>query len=192
MAPELETSAESFFERRVSIRNIVSPEERAVFGTAWRVRANENLLDSACVASVVRVTTFNQVDFADITYTIVDASMWSTIEQSVGIICACPLTFQPLFGRVFAKVRGSKNNESDAQAQSKFTMMHRLRPNWPFRTSRDAVNENFFRLDEESDVGNRITTRVTTAGQGTLAPHALSGIVMDHAIEQRHEYVSRA
>lgn len=54
----------------------------------------------ACVASIIRVIAFNVVSFTDITYTIVQPSIWTTIEQSTGIICACLPTLRPLFGRL--------------------------------------------------------------------------------------------
>ncbi|MDI1490430.1 MAG: hypothetical protein OHK93_001633 [Ramalina farinacea] len=54
----------------------------------------------ACVASIIRVIAFNVVKNSDITYTIVQPSIWTTIEQSTGIICACLPTLRPLFGRL--------------------------------------------------------------------------------------------
>jgi len=54
----------------------------------------------ACAASVFRVITFNQVQFSDVTYTMVNVSIWSTIEISIGIICACLVTYRPLFKRM--------------------------------------------------------------------------------------------
>ncbi|KAM0805101.1 hypothetical protein BDR22DRAFT_817585 [Usnea florida] len=54
----------------------------------------------ACVASIVRVTAFSQVVEADITYTIVTASIFTVVEQSVGVTCASLPTLGPLILRV--------------------------------------------------------------------------------------------
>ena len=54
---------------------------------------------SACLASIIRVTALNKVNFNDETYTIVSASLWTIVEQSVGIICACLPTLRPLFSK---------------------------------------------------------------------------------------------
>ncbi|KAL8692652.1 MAG: hypothetical protein Q9224_003912, partial [Gallowayella concinna] len=82
--------------------------------------------DSACAASIVRVTSFNEVVWTDVSYTIVSASIWTNVEQSMGIICACLSTLRPLLTRMFPAVTSSsfkrentssgptKNNDQNA------------------------------------------------------------------------------
>ena len=59
-------------------------------------------------ASIIRVTTFSQVVLPDITYTLVPSSTWSTMEQAIGVICACLPVMPTLFRHVFG-MKGSHN-----------------------------------------------------------------------------------
>lgn len=56
---------------------------------------------SVCIVSILRITSFNQSNQNDPTYTSIDTAMWSSIEQSVGIVCACLPTLRPLFRRLY-------------------------------------------------------------------------------------------
>ncbi|KAJ5197853.1 uncharacterized protein N7498_006970 [Penicillium cinerascens] len=49
------------------------------------------------VFSILRITSFNFPNLEDQSYVATDSSTWSSIEQSVGIICACLPTLRPLF-----------------------------------------------------------------------------------------------
>lgn len=152
--------------------------------------ANQGTVRSACVASIARVITFNQIDFGDVTYTIVDASIWSTIEQSVGIICACLLTYQPLFRRIFSKPRGYSDNPYTGRTPSKAVRMLHLSSESASKGPRDVGNAGFSRLDEEHGLGSSVTTRVTATHRASN--EAPAGIVMDQAIEQHHEIIGSA
>ena len=48
----------------------------------------------------MRVISFNRFDWIDITYSSVDAQIWSIVEQSVGITCACLPCLRPLLLRM--------------------------------------------------------------------------------------------
>lgn len=52
---------------------------------------------SVVVFSILRITSFNFRNLEDQPYVATDSSTWSSIEQSVGIICACLPTLRPLF-----------------------------------------------------------------------------------------------
>lgn len=51
---------------------------------------------SVCIVSVLRIIAFNLSNQGDPTYTTVDTATWSSVEQSVGIICTCLPTLRPL------------------------------------------------------------------------------------------------
>jgi hypothetical protein len=51
---------------------------------------------SVCVVSVLRITSFDFPTLDNLTYVGVIPSTWSSVEQSVGIICACLPTLRPL------------------------------------------------------------------------------------------------
>ena len=69
---------------------------------------------SACVGSIIRVVAFDEVNFRDITFTLVTASIWTTVEQSLGIVCASLPVTRPLFSRLFSSIKtGTNRNYSD-------------------------------------------------------------------------------
>ncbi|KAJ5119097.1 hypothetical protein N7476_011448 [Penicillium atrosanguineum] len=73
---------------------------------AWRLQATARqkliltgmflLGGFVVVVSILRITSFNFHSFNDATYVSATPSTWSSIEQSVGIICACLPTLRPL------------------------------------------------------------------------------------------------
>ncbi|KAI9654717.1 MAG: hypothetical protein M1831_005304 [Alyxoria varia] len=58
------------------------------------------------VASIVRITTFEQFEPADITYTDVPAAIWTLAEQSLAIVCSCLICLRPLLRRTLNASRG--------------------------------------------------------------------------------------
>ncbi|KAJ5766595.1 uncharacterized protein N7511_004211 [Penicillium nucicola] len=77
-----------------------------------------------CVASVLRLVSFEVANLEDPTYTNVDSSAWSSIEQSLGIICACLPTLRPLIRR-FSRSSGSSTasaGTSSSDSQSRWSM----------------------------------------------------------------------
>ncbi|KAM0800963.1 hypothetical protein BDR22DRAFT_223321 [Usnea florida] len=54
------------------------------------------------IASIVRVTTFEQLDPIDETYTGIAPAVWTEVEQSLGIVCACLPCLRPILGRFLA------------------------------------------------------------------------------------------
>ncbi|CAD6565603.1 MAG: hypothetical protein ASARMPRED_007366 [Alectoria sarmentosa] len=53
------------------------------------------------IASIIRVTTFGKLKPTDETFTGIAPAVWSEVEQSLGIVCACLLCLRPLLGRFF-------------------------------------------------------------------------------------------
>ena len=68
-----------------------------------------SLAVSACVASIVRVVTFNQVNPMDVGYTTAPVGIWTVVEQAMGIICACLPTTRPLFDGLFRRAKNTNN-----------------------------------------------------------------------------------
>ena len=141
----------------------------------------KNKRHSACVASIVRVITFNDVVLPDITYTTVNASMWSTIERSIGIICACLITCQPLLSRIVSFVKDNSSRSDSPQDQSNSYELPKIHTRRPINSPSDG----FARLKEAVGIESSVTTHVTTAGTGkfTDVPEAT---VKKHTIEQHY------
>lgn len=140
----------------------------------------------------MRVITFNQIIFSDFTYTAVDTSMWSTIEQSIGIICASLITYQPLVSRLLSFIRVESSPASDNQYQdsSKPNELRRLKRRSPLRLSSDASTARFARLDEIAGMESSVTTYVTTTAESSRFPGAPETILKNHTIEQHHDHLS--
>ncbi|CAD6563519.1 MAG: hypothetical protein ASARMPRED_000008 [Alectoria sarmentosa] len=55
---------------------------------------------SVCAAGLMRIITIDLVKGGDLTYTIVTCYMWSQVEPTMAIVCACFTTLRPLFAGV--------------------------------------------------------------------------------------------
>ncbi|CAJ2506402.1 Uu.00g005320.m01.CDS01 [Anthostomella pinea] len=62
-----------------------------------------------CVVSGFRIKTLNTMDFADITYSIPQANIFSGLEPSVGVNLVCVPLLRPLFGRSGYSSSGTAN-----------------------------------------------------------------------------------
>ena len=67
---------------------------------------------------MVRVTAFSELRLSDITYAIVAASVWTTIEQSVSIVCTCLTITRPFFGIFLRAPKQHSNGSSVHGAQT--------------------------------------------------------------------------
>ncbi|KAJ5111427.1 hypothetical protein N7532_001962 [Penicillium argentinense] len=90
-----------------------------------------------CVVSILRITSFSFSSLEDATYVSVSPSTWSSIEQSVGIICACLPTLRPL-------VRELNGNSWNSAKRNSASPTASNRSCFPFRGSSG---------DEENNIG---------------------------------------
>ena len=148
-----------------------------------------NLGYRACTASIVRVVAFDQVKLEDVTYTLVTASIWTTIEQSIGIICACLPTTRPLIARFLKGVNSSSDDDTVGQkmAASSIPLSH-----YPARHgvhgSTDTNTDGFVRLNE----GNGSVTAHVSKARGDDLPVTADGIIKEQRLEQHVEHTSHA
>jgi hypothetical protein len=80
--------------------------------------SQNNLLiqTSVCVVSVLRITSFGFSTLDNVTYVSVIPSTWSSIEQSVGIICACLPTLRPLLRLLYGSSVNSIRKRDSASS----------------------------------------------------------------------------
>ena len=110
--------------------------------------AKDSLALSACIASIVRVVTFNQVNPIDVAYTIAPTAIWTVIEQALGIVCACLPTTKPLFDRLFAQARNTHSSSgTEDTAARKPLENYSSRANLRLLDNTDLAG--FERTDEE-------------------------------------------
>ena len=147
----------------------------------------------ACTASIVRVVAFDQVKLEDVTYTLVTASIWTTIEQSIGIVCACLPTVRPLIARFWKGVK--KSNEDDTLRQKTFSSsipLSRPTAQHGVQRSTNMVDDGFVRLTESLELGNGSVTAYVSEARGDNLPVAVDAIVKQQRLEQHVELKSQA
>ncbi|KAL8934398.1 MAG: hypothetical protein Q9216_005931 [Gyalolechia sp. 2 TL-2023] len=140
----------------------------------------------ACTASIVRVVTFNQVREIDSTYTLVNVILWSAIEQSTGIVCACLPTTRPILGRLLTKMkRSDKNSDGTPKNHPEGIALTSYHSRRNLHGSLDTSKSGFARLDERGIDGTiTVTTDISkTLSDGT--PVMPQRILKQQTFEQR-------
>lgn len=144
---------------------------------------------SACVASIVRIAAFNQVDPNDLTYTIVTAGVWTIVEQAVGVICACLPTTRPLFGRLLHSIKNISSYGTDSRqaVHSREIPLSHYGSRPTVDVSIDTTKDGFARMNEENtaEVGS-VTAHASKAASSDL-PIVEHGITRHQRLEQRVE-----
>lgn len=77
--------------------------------------ANKN---SVCIVSVLRIVSFDFTTLEDVTYVSVKPAVWSSVEQSVGIICACLPTLRPLVRTLYGSSKNSSGERCSTTPES--------------------------------------------------------------------------
>ncbi|KAJ5288743.1 hypothetical protein N7478_001773 [Penicillium angulare] len=75
------------------------------------------LLPSVVIVSILRVTSFDYENLGYGTYKNIEPATWSSIEQSVGIICACLPTLRPFFRWLYGASRKSTRNRGSGMSE---------------------------------------------------------------------------
>lgn len=136
-----------------------------------------DLDNRACTASIIRVVALDQIKLEDITYTLVTASIWTTIEQSIGIICACLPTTRPLIARI---LKGFKKSNGDGTPEQKMAPssipLSFYAARHGVQDSTDTTTDRFVRLTEGNAPGNSLVTAHASEAKGDdllVAPDAI-------------------
>ncbi|KAL2050288.1 hypothetical protein ABVK25_009396 [Lepraria finkii] len=79
-----------------------------------------------CIASLMRILTTHIFQEADLTYSIITPYLWSQLEPTMAVICACLITYRPLIAALdlrflssMAPSRKSFSRISDQSSQAK-------------------------------------------------------------------------
>lgn len=141
----------------------------------------------ACAASIVRVVAFDQVKLEDVTYTLVTASIWTTIEQSIGIVCACLPTTRPLIKRFISAAKDSNEDTLDRTMKTSSMPLSNYAARQGVHDSTDTSNGGFVKLTDGGTVGNgSVTAHASTAGPDK-PPVAAHTILKQQRLEQHVE-----
>jgi hypothetical protein len=111
----------------------------------------------------MRIVAFNGSHPNDPTFTTVDTAMWSSIEQSVAILCGCLPTLRPLFRRMYGSTDHDHSRKSSSHPRSAPINLSRLRTTTTTTTTTTTRSANgssqvgFARLSNDAE-----PTMVTT------------------------------
>lgn len=92
-----------------------------------------------CIISIIRIVAFEGSNPNDMTWSTVETSMWSSIEQALSIICACLPTLRPLFQRLYGSHVGNSNQPNNYVADSRT------------KTQTNNINLSQFAASEDAD-----------------------------------------
>lgn len=105
-----------------------------------------------CFASIYRIVVLFWISPVDITYTVYQATLWTHIEPSIGLICSCLPVIRGLFPKL--KLSGSRRGTAPYYIKTDATSSH-----FGLSSSRSPASE-FFKLEDKSD--SRSTTNMAT------------------------------
>ncbi|BCS21235.1 uncharacterized protein APUU_21667S [Aspergillus puulaauensis] len=105
-----------------------------------------------CFASIYRIVVLFWISPVDITYTVYQATLWTHIEPSIGLICSCLPIIRGLFPKL--KLSGSRKATAPYYIKTDVTSSH-----FALSSARSPASE-FFKLEDKSD--SRSTTNIPT------------------------------
>ena len=120
---------------------------------------------------MVRVIVLARINEADITWNYINAGIWSAVEPSVAVMCACLPSLRPLFSVLYetfsaisstgGKIMGNSNT-SNSGASSKWA--------WSIDSKGRMINSDgsFSRIDEGPDdrLGHNCSVHGGKTGEG--------------------------
>ncbi|KAL3449033.1 hypothetical protein BJX65DRAFT_54514 [Aspergillus insuetus] len=108
-----------------------------------------------CFASIYRIVVLFWIEPADITYTVYQATLWTHIEPSIGLICSCLPIIRGLFPKL--KLSGSRKATAPYYINTGITGSH-----FGLSSAKSPASE-FFKLEDKSSISRSTTgTAVTT------------------------------
>jgi hypothetical protein len=108
-----------------------------------------------CFASIYRIIVLFWIEPADITYTVYQATLWTHIEPSIGLICSCLPIIRGLFPKL--KLSGSRKATAPYYINTGVTGSH-----FGLSSAKSPASE-FFKLEDKSSISRSTSeTAVTT------------------------------
>lgn len=156
-----------------------------LLGTAWvnpiypfKRNLRTNLFNSASIISILRVRANAKINFSDPTWNSVPIIIWSTVEEDVGVICACLPAMAPLIRLLFGHRFGS--SQTSAAHSYPRTRNQDSRP-LHHQQSLSRLNEDTFELfpDELSTVHTKGSRASREAEESATRTKALEGSIKD-------------
>jgi hypothetical protein len=107
-----------------------------------------------CFASIYRIVVLFWIEPADITYTVYQATLWTHIEPSIGLICSCLPVIRGLFPKL--KLSGSRKATAPYYINTGITGSH-----FGLSSAKSPASE-FFKLEDKSSISRSTSETVVT------------------------------
>ncbi|KAL2870082.1 uncharacterized protein BJX67DRAFT_378628 [Aspergillus lucknowensis] len=141
-----------------------------------------------CFASIYRIVVLFWIDPADITYTVYQATLWTHIEPTIGLICSCLPIIRGLFPRL--KLSGSRKATAPYYINTNITSSQ-----YGLSSAKSPALE-FFKLEDKSSLSpsttrsaTGTTTYTTSApGRGPLDIQVRTDIDVEQSGESLHPH----
>ncbi|KAL4765082.1 uncharacterized protein BDW70DRAFT_147371 [Aspergillus foveolatus] len=129
-----------------------------------------------CLASIYRIVVLFWINPADITYTVYEATLWTHIEPSIGLICAC----LPIIRGLFPQFKLSAGRVDNATYYGRTYQTNTSTSHTPLSPSlKSPLSEKFFAHQLEEIRSNKAPSLPATSQdnsefyQGSLSPFAI-------------------
>lgn len=124
-----------------------------------------------CFASIYRIVVLFWINPADTTYTVYQATLWTHIEPSIGLICSCLPVIRGLFPRL--KLPGSNRATAPYFIRTDITSSH-----IGLSSAKSPASE-FFKLEDKDKSISRSTSATAAPSPGPLDIHVITDINVD-------------
>lgn len=138
----------------------------------WRLKleASQKLMLSGifalgglvCVASLMRIITVTLIKGADLTYSLTTPYMWSQLEPTMAVVCACLTTYRPLFAGMHLKFRNTfsrgkrySSGINDNDTFMEVTPAHSRRSSRWSKGRRPSDNRELLRFERMNNQGTK-------------------------------------
>lgn len=133
---------------------------------------------------------FKELKLQDETYTNVEPAIWTVVEQSLGITCACLPTLRPLFGRLLFGTRHARSSTgaNHANRSGELNMSKLSNKPLPFKPRDEETHRDFEHPSNENVAS--VTTHASVGSRDDLANLVPEAILKSHTIQQRYDQAS--
>lgn len=142
-----------------------------------------------CVASLMRIITAVLIKGSDLTYSLTTPYMWSQLEPTMAVVCACLTTYRPLFAGLhlkflstFSRNKRYSSRVNDNETFIDFTSNSRRSSRWSKGGKQSSNHEllRFERMNNQGTKGGLHIVNLAGVGYTLPAPAPMSPLQEDY------------
>lgn len=154
---EYHKSPESELDWNIPHRSVVSSIYLLLAFTVLNTWLTQRLRLSVCITSIIRITKLFQVDSNDVTFRLLNVHVWTSVEASIGVLCACLPTLRRSFHFCRRSIDSKGANEETGPLFGRFLNKGSRERPLGLKSggpgSRSATKEHFTRLADDHSRG---------------------------------------